>query len=45
MNMIFKEYYLEINTSKTKTVALKVKNPIRTKIVIDNIVIEQVKEL
>lgn len=43
LNKITKEYNFKIAAQKTKTMAFKGKYPIRTKIVIDEIIIEQVK--
>jgi len=43
LNQIITEYGLTISVQKTKSVAFKRRDPVRTKIVIDNKIIEQVK--
>ena len=43
LEQIAKEYGLKLSTEKTKTMAFKGIYPVRTKIVIDGIIIEQVK--
>ena len=42
LNQIITEYGLTISAQKTKSMALKGRNPVRTKILIDNKIIEQV---
>jgi len=42
LNQIITEYGLTISEQKTKYIAFKGRDPVRTKIVIDNIIIEQV---
>jgi len=42
LNQIITEYDLSISVQKTKSVALKGRDPVRTKILIDNKIIEQV---
>ena len=43
LNRLITEYGLTISVQKTKSMAFKGRDPIRTKIVIDNKIIEQVK--
>ena len=42
LNQIITEYSLSISVQKTKSMAIKGRDPVRTKIVIDNKIIEQV---
>jgi hypothetical protein len=42
LNQIIAEYVLTISVQKTKSMAFKGRDPVRTKIVIDNKIIEQV---
>jgi len=42
LNQIITEYGLTISVQKTKSLAFKMRDPVRTKIVIDNKIIEQV---
>ena len=42
LNQIISEYGLTISVQKTKSMAFKGQDPVRTKIVIDNKIIEQV---
>ena len=42
LNQIITEYFLTISVQKTKSMAFKGRDPVRTKIVIDNKIIEQV---
>jgi len=42
LNQIITEYVLTISAQKTKSIAFKGRDPVRTKIVIDNKAIEQV---
>jgi len=41
LNQIITEYGLTISVQKTKSMALKGRDPVRTKIVIDNQIIEE----
>jgi len=43
LNQIITEYGLSMSVQKTKSMAFKGRDPLRTKIVIDNEIIEQVK--
>jgi len=42
LNQIITEYFLTISVQKTKSMAFRGRDPVRTKIVIDNNIIEQV---
>ena len=42
LNRVITEYGLTVSVQKTKSMAFKVRDPVRTKIVIDNKIIEEV---